>query len=99
SARQRLEALGYSAVHCRQGDGNHGWPEQAPFDAIVVAAAPLRPPQPLLDQLADGGRLVVPLGRPGSFQTLWKYVKQPDGEIEAYDQGGVAFVPLTGGQS
>ena len=95
---EELEALGYTAVRCRQGDGYHGWPEQAPFDAILVAAAPLRPPQPLLDQLASGGRMVVPVGKPGAFQTLWKLAKQPDGEIEEHEHGGVAFVPLTGGQ-
>ena len=95
-AQQRLEELGYRAVHCRQGDGYHGWPEQAPFDAILVAAAPLRPPQPLLDQLADGGRLVVPVGKAGSFQTLWKFVKQPGGEIEAAFQARPALESIVG---
>ena len=96
SARERFESLGYTGVHCRQGDGYYGWPEQAPFDAIVVTAAPDHVPQPLVDQLAVGGRLVVPVGPSGGYQTLWKFVKQPDGELEEFNMGGVAFVPLTG---
>lgn len=95
SAQQRLEQLGY-AVHCRQGDGYYGWEEEAPFDAIIVTAAPDHVPPPLLDQLAEGGRLVIPIGPPGGYQTLWKFVKEPGGEVRAYNMGGVAFVPLTG---
>ena len=98
SARERLEALGYGHVHCRQSDGYRGWPEAAPFDAVIITAAPEHPPKPLLDQLAPGGRLVVPVGAAGGFQTLWKYVKKPDGEVEAFSHGGVAFVPLTRGE-
>ncbi len=95
SARERLEQLGYE-VHCRQGDGYYGWEEEAPFDAIIVTAAPDHVPPPLLDQLAEGGRLVIPIGPPGGYQTLWKFVKEPGGEVRAYNMGGVAFVPLTG---
>lgn len=62
-ARETLERLGYGRVHLRQGDGYRGWPEAAPFDAIVVTAAPAEVPKALLDQLAIGGRLVVPVGR------------------------------------
>jgi protein-L-isoaspartate(D-aspartate) O-methyltransferase len=98
-ARQRLEELGYADVRCKQGDGYYGWPEHAPYDAIVVTAAPGHPPKPLLDQLAPGGRLVLPVGAARGFQRLWKYVKMPDGEVEAFDHGGVAFVPLTRGES
>ena len=96
SARVRLESLGYTDVHCKQGDGYYGWPEHAPFDAIIVTAAPDHTPQPLVDQLAEGGRMVIPIGPPGGYQTLWRFVKQPDGELKAYNMGGVAFVPLTG---
>ena len=96
SARERFESLGYAGVHCKQGDGYYGWPEQAPFDAIIVTAAPDHVPQSLADQLAVGGRMVIPVGPPGSYQTLWKFVKQPDGELKAFNMGGVAFVPLTG---
>ena len=96
SAQERLKSLGYERVHCKQGDGYFGWPEHAPFDAIIVTAAPDHMPQPLAEQLAVGGRLVIPIGPPGSFQTLWKFVKQPDGELKAFNMGGVAFVPFTG---
>lgn len=96
SARRRLEELGYTQIHCKSGDGYYGWPEHAPFDAIIVTAAPDHLPQPLVDQLAVGGRMVIPIGPPGGYQTLWKFVKQPDGGLKAYNMGGVAFVPLTG---
>jgi protein-L-isoaspartate(D-aspartate) O-methyltransferase len=95
-ACQRLEELGYTQIHCRQGDGYYGWAEYAPYDAIVVTAAPDHLPQPLADQLATGGRMVIPIGPPGGYQTLWKFVKQPDGELQALNMGGVAFVPFTG---
>jgi protein-L-isoaspartate(D-aspartate) O-methyltransferase len=96
SAQERLAGLGYTQVHCKEADGYFGWPERAPFDAIIVTAAPDHVPQPLADQLAEGGRLVIPVGPPGGYQTLWKFVKQPDGELKAFNMGGVAFVPLTG---
>ena len=98
SAQKRLAGLGYTRIHCAEGDGYFGWPEHAPFDAIIVTAAPDHIPQPLLDQLAEGGRMVIPVGPPGGYQTLWKLVKQPDGEVKNYNMGGVAFVPLTGGE-
>jgi len=96
AACQRLIDLGYTDVHCRQGDGYYGWPEAAPFDAIIVTAAPDHIPQPLADQLAPGGRMVIPVGPPGSYQTLWKIVREDDG-LKAYNKGGVIFVPFTGG--
>ena len=96
SACQRLESLGYTQVHCKQADGYYGWPEHGPFDAIIVTAAPDHVPQPLVDQLAAGGRMVIPIGPPGGYQTLWQFVKKPDGELQAFNMGGVAFVPLTG---
>jgi protein-L-isoaspartate(D-aspartate) O-methyltransferase len=96
SAIEQLESVGYTNLHCKQGDGYYGWPEHGPFDAIIVTAAPDHMPQPLADQLAVGGRLVIPIGRPGGYQTLWKFVRQADGELKAFNIGGVAFVPLTG---
>jgi protein-L-isoaspartate(D-aspartate) O-methyltransferase len=96
SARQRLESQDYSNVHCRQGDGYYGWPEHSPYDAIIITAAPDHLPPPLVEQLATGGRIVVPIGPPGGYQTLWKFVKGPDGELQAFSRGGVAFVPFTG---
>jgi len=96
SARERLEELGYTQIHCREGDGYFGWPEHSPYDAIIVTAAPDHTPQPLVDQLAPGGRLVIPQGPSGGYQTLWQYVKQPDGKLKSAGMGGVAFVPLTG---
>jgi len=96
SARERLESLGYADAHCKQADGYYGWPDHAPFDAIIVTAAPDHVPPPLIDQMANGGRLIVPIGPPGGYQTLWKFAKEPDGELRAFNMGGVAFVPLTG---
>ena len=93
-ARARLAGLGYKNVTVRHGDGYRGWPEQAPFDAILVAAAPEHVPQPLIDQLAPGGRLVIPVGR--FFQELLLIEKQPDGTVKRYVVAGVAFVPMTG---
>jgi len=93
SAAQRLKALGYDNVRTKQGDGYYGWEQYAPFDAIIVTCAPDHVPQPLVNQLAEGGRLVVPVGPPGGYQTLWQYVREEDG-LKAYNLGGVRFVPL-----
>jgi protein-L-isoaspartate(D-aspartate) O-methyltransferase len=95
SAAKRLQDLGYTNVHIKQGDGYYGWPEYAPFDAIIVTAAPDHLPAPLTKQLTDGGRIVIPIGPPGWYQSLWKFVKE-NGELTAYNLGGVSFVPLTG---
>jgi protein-L-isoaspartate(D-aspartate) O-methyltransferase len=78
-----------------QGDGYYGWPEHAPFDAIIVTAAPDHLPAPLVEQLAEGGRLVIPIGPPGGYQSLWKFVREGEG-VTAYNMGGVRFVPFTG---
>jgi protein-L-isoaspartate(D-aspartate) O-methyltransferase len=95
-AAQTLEELGYDDVFLKEGDGYYGWEEFAPFDAIIVTAAPDHLPNPLVKQLAEGGRLVIPIGPPGWYQTLWKFVKEKDGEVVAYNIGGVTFVPFTG---
>jgi protein-L-isoaspartate(D-aspartate) O-methyltransferase len=96
AADKRLKQLGYP-VAVRQGDGYFGWEEYAPYDAIVVTAAPDHVPQPLVRQLRDGGRLVIPVGPRGSFQTLWQFIRQGN-DLKVTDLGGVAFVPLVGGQ-
>ncbi len=95
SAAQRLQELGYTQIHVKQDDGYYGWPEHSPFDAIIVTAAPDHLPAPLAAQLAEGGRLVIPIGPPGWYQTVWKFVKEY-GELRAYNMGGAIFVPFTG---
>ena len=92
AADERLRRLQY-AVQVKQGDGYFGWEEHAPFDAIIVTAAPDHVPQPLVKQLKDGGRLVIPIGPQGSWQTLWQFTRQGD-DLKAVNLGGVAFVPL-----
>ena len=94
-AKARLEKLGYPNVRTRIGDGYYGWEEHAPFDRIIVTAAPDHLPQPLAQQLEEGGRLVIPIGPVGAFQTLWLFEKV-GGELQATNLGGVSFVPLTG---
>lgn len=91
-----LERLGYKNITVRIGDGYHGWPEHAPFDAILVTAAPEQVPQPLLEQLKPGGRLVIPVGRAFGRQSLQVLVKKASGEVETQDVLPVGFVPLTG---
>ena len=93
-AAERLHALGYTRLHLKKGDGYRGWPEYAPFDAIVVTAASGHVPPPLEEQLADGGRLVIPIGEAYAPQILWKLVRQGT-EFRDYVIGSVAFVPLT----
>jgi protein-L-isoaspartate(D-aspartate) O-methyltransferase len=94
-AADRLKRLGYRNVVTKTGDGYRGWPEHAPFDAIMVTAAPREVPQPLIDQLKPGGRLVVPVGGPGAGQSLLLIEKQPDGRITRRNILAVRFVPLT----
>jgi protein-L-isoaspartate(D-aspartate) O-methyltransferase len=93
-ADERLARLGYSNVTVRHADGYFGWEEHAPFDAIIVTAAPDHVPQPLLNQLVDGGHLIIPVGPPGAYQTLWLYVREGD-EYSAVNLGDVMFVPFT----
>jgi protein-L-isoaspartate(D-aspartate) O-methyltransferase len=93
-AKERLERLGYTNIHLKCGDGYYGWEEHAPYDAIIVTCAPDHIPQPLVNQLADGGRMVIPVGPPGSYQVLWLVERQGD-KIKTERIMGVAFVPLT----
>jgi len=94
-AQDMLIRLGYANIHFLTGDGYFGWEEFAPFDRIIVTAAPDHLPQPLANQLAEGGRLVIPIGPVGFIQTLWLFEKL-DGKLTATNLGGVRFVPLTG---
>ena len=96
AAAGRLEALGYSNVELRIGDGTKGWPDAAPFDAILVAAGAPVAPQALKDQLAVGGRLIVPVGNTGEIQTLCKITRCSQTDYEEESLGGVRFVPLIG---
>jgi protein-L-isoaspartate(D-aspartate) O-methyltransferase len=95
AARERLHRLGYESVEVHNADGYYGWEEGGPYDAIIVTAAPDHVPQPLLDQLKEGGRMVIPVGPVGLFQTLWLVTKE-GGEYQFHNKGGVTFVPLTG---
>lgn len=93
TAAARLARLGYDNVHVRTGDGYKGWPEEAPFDAIVVTCAPEDIPQPLLDQLAEGGRMVIPVGTDWQELVL---VEKKAGELRRSTIAPVRFVPMTG---
>lgn len=95
-AARDLRALGYDNIEVKAGDGYAGWPEHAPFDAIVVTAAPERIPAPLLEQLKPGGRLVIPVGPLHSAQELRLVEKQQDGSVRERGVIPVRFVPLTG---
>ncbi|MBC7261620.1 MAG: protein-L-isoaspartate(D-aspartate) O-methyltransferase, partial [Chloroflexi bacterium] len=94
-ATETLNRLGYSKVKTKHADGYYGWEEYAPYDAIIVTCAPDHIPQPLINQLKDGGRLVIPVGPPGGYQTLWLIEKHGEQTV-AKEIMGVAFVPLTG---
>ena len=94
AAEHRLRALGYRNVRVRAGDGYYGWPEAAPFDAVIVTAAAAKIPQPLIAQLKPGGRLVMPLAKDDG-QTLIRADKEEDG-LRIVPVTAVAFVPMTG---
>lgn len=99
SAQARLRDLGYTNVQVRAGDGYVGWPEAAPFDGIIVTAGADHVPQPLVDQLKPGARMVIPVGETLDLQYLKVLTKQPDGSVVTDDVMPVRFVPLTGEHS
>jgi len=92
-ARDRLKKLGYEKVHVLVGDGYRGYPAEAPFDAVIVTAAPEKIPQPLLDQLGLGGRLVVPIGK---YSQELKLVRKTETGTTTEDMLPVRFVPMVG---
>ena len=95
-ATERMERLGYDNVRIVEGDGTKGCAEDAPFDAILAAASGSHVPPAWVEQLADGGRIVMPVGDPGWVQKLVKVTKGPAGKLITEDLGGVRFVPLIG---
>ncbi len=95
SAEKRLKELGYRNVRVKYGDGYYGWEDQAPFDAIIITAAANHIPPPLIKQLKEGGRLIIPLGSTVYFQTLTLATKKK-GELELEQMTSVAFVPMVG---
>lgn len=96
-AAERLAQLGFHNVHVHHADGSLGWPSGAPYEAICVAAGAPRPPRPLLDQLAVGGRLVVPHG-PSDHQRLVRITRRNETDFDEEDLGDVRFVPLVGAE-
>ena len=89
-----LKKLGYKNTHVKVGDGYRGLPEQAPFDAVIVTAAPGHIPKPLVDQLKKGGRMIIPVG--DYYQELILITKKPDGTLKKQSVLSVRFVPMTG---
>ncbi len=96
SAASRLRELGYLNVAVKYADGYFGWPEHAPFDAIIITASANHIPPPLVRQLKEGGRLIIPLGSTLFYQTLTLVTKQKGGKLTVEQLGPVAFVPMTG---
>jgi protein-L-isoaspartate(D-aspartate) O-methyltransferase len=94
-ATERLKELGYEKVHVKYGDGYFGWEEYAPFDAIIVTCAANHIPPPLIKQIKEGGRLIIPLGSTTYFQTL-TLLTMKQGKTDIQHLSGVAFVPMTG---
>lgn len=95
-ATQTLEKQGYKNIAVKEGDGYKGWPEKAPFDAIIVTCAPENIPGPLVQQLKEGGRMIIPVGKRGSIQRLVKLTKR-DGKIRKQEEMLVRFVPMVKG--
>lgn len=93
-AAEALRKEGYGTVEVRFGDGYKGWPEEAPFDAVIVTAAPEKIPDALVAQMKPGARMVVPVGRQGDAQALYRCVKRDDGELDCRNVLPVAFVPM-----
>jgi protein-L-isoaspartate(D-aspartate) O-methyltransferase len=98
TARQRLKRLGYDSVAIVEGDGTRGYTEEAPFDAIVVAASGSHVPKAFITQLEPGGRIVMPIGNRGRAQELVKVTKLEGGTLKQESLGGVRFVPLIGAE-
>ncbi len=94
TAKDTLAKLGYKNINFKVADGYLGWEEKSPFNAIIVTAAAKEIPVPLKNQLAEGGRMVIPIGLPGEVQVLWKITKKDDSFIKE-NKGYVRFVPLT----
>ncbi len=92
SARQLLQELGYNNVHVKVGDGYQGWPGHAPFDAIIVTCSPVEVPQPLKEQLAEGGRMIIPIGRKFSQELV--LLRKTEGELHEESVLPVRFVPM-----
>ena len=96
-AAQSLRTLGYTTVAVKRADGYFGWPEHAPFDGIIVTCAAGHLPPPLFKQLKPGGRIVIPIGQPGSYQELQVVTKDPDSGLPRFQSiSSVVFVPMTG---
>ena len=95
-ARASLDEAGFPQVHTRAGDGYFGWPEEAPFDAIIITAAPEKVPQTLFEQLKPGGYLIAPVGPEFGVQNLLRYRKTDEGTMVADTLIPVVFVPMTG---
>lgn len=93
-AKSKLDEMGYKNIHCKVGDGFHGWEEHAPFDAIIVTAAPEKIPPKLLSQLKEGGKMVIPVGK-SSNQQLRLIEKGKNGKIKTRNIMPVRFVPFT----
>jgi len=93
-AEERLHALGYRNIAVRVGDGTLGWPEEAPFDGIIVTAGSPSVPQPLLEQLTEGGRLVIPVGSSG--MQMLNLIRREGNEYHTSEEGTCVFVPLVG---
>lgn len=94
SAEKRIGELGYTNVHCLDGDGFKGWPEHAPFDKIIVTCSPESIPQPLIDQLKDGGRMIIPVGE--RYQQSFHLLVKEDGKLKDERLASTLFVPMTG---
>ena len=93
-ATERLEKLGFENITVRSGDGYKGWPEEAPFDRIMVTAAPEEIPELLIEQLAEGGIMVIPVGKQYEIQYLWVITKEVGGQIKKEKILPVRFVPM-----
>mgnify|MGYP003381508086 CR=1 FL=1 len=94
SAEKRIKDLGYANIHCLDGDGFKGWPEHAPFDKIIVTCSPESVPQPLIDQLKDGGRMIIPVGE--RYQQSFHLLIKEDGQLKDERLSSTLFVPMTG---